>query len=69
MALKVKAAADRFLRAGQPEGRQEGWVGLLSGEAQQEMGTEAAQSATWGACSIEWQRFSEQLVLSKAFLQ
>lgn len=30
MAPRVKAAADCFLRTGQPEGRQAGWVGLLS---------------------------------------
>lgn len=30
MAPRVKAAADRFLRTGQPEGGQAGWVGLLS---------------------------------------
>lgn len=70
VALGGKAAADCFLRTGQPEGTQAGWVGLLSkGEAQQEMGTEAAEPATWVACSNVWQRFSEQLVLSKAFLQ
>lgn len=69
IALRVKAAADPFLRTGQPEGRQVGWVGLLSTQAQQEMRTEAAYPAAWGACSIVWQRFSEQLVLSKAFLQ
>lgn len=70
MALIVKAVADPFLRTGQPEGRQIGWVGAAEhAEAQQEMGTEAAYPATWGACSIVWQRFSEQLVLYKAFLQ
>lgn len=38
IALRVKAAADPFLRTGQPEGRQVGWVGLLSTQTQQEMG-------------------------------
>lgn len=30
MALRVKAEADPYLRTGQPEGRQGGWVGPLS---------------------------------------
>lgn len=43
-----------FLRSGQPKDRQTGWERLGQGG---------------GACSVLWQRFSEQLVLSKAFLQ
>lgn len=42
MALRVKAEADPYLRTGQPEGRQGGWVGPLSTEAQQEMGSSPA---------------------------
>jgi hypothetical protein len=59
------------LRNGQPRGRQAGWAKLLSTkEPQQETGRGWGHILLPGEdCFVLWQRFSEQLVLSKAFLQ